>query len=279
MAKSILVSTDLSRSSQAGVRFAIQLAGQNGSKLIFYHIIELLRPTEWSAKRFSEFAENEIRQAEENLKIFIASIYKQAGVKPGKHEHVVQIASPVDRAILKYSAERKVDFICMSTRGAGVIRRLIGTYTSSVLKQSRIPVFAVPQNYRREKISHILYSSDLTGLESELRKVKAFAHSVNARLSVLHYEYLYYLREVKAKFERIAQRNQEAGVDFHFQNLELENTLNSHLMKAIQTFKPSLVILFTRHDRDWFDQLYSSSLSAKASYSTKKPLLIFSKRD
>lgn len=278
MAKSILVTTDLSKSSQAGVRFAIQLAEQNGSKLIFYHLIELLRPTEWSAKRYSAFAENEIRQGEENLKAFIAAIYKQAGVKPGKNEHVVQIGSPVDRAILKYSIERKVDFICMGTRGAGVIRRLIGTYTSSVLKQSTVPVFAVPQNYRREKISHILYSSDLSGLESELRKVKAFARSVDARLSVLHYEYLYYLQEVKAKFERIARRNEEAGVDFHFQNLELENTLNAHLMKAIRKFKPSLVVLFTRQDRDWFDQLFSSSLSARASYSTKKPLLIFSKK-
>ena len=278
MTKKILVSTDLSKSSKAGIRFAIQLARQNGSALIFYHVLEILKPTEWSARRFSNFAENEIKVAGDNLSSFIASIYKQAGVKPGKHEFVVQMGSPVDRTILQYSVERKVDFICMGTRGAGVIRRLVGTYTSSVLKNSQIPVFAVPQNYRMEKITHILYSSDLTGLESELKKVKDFAHSVNSRLSVLHYEYLYQLREIKAKFEKIARRNSESGVNFYFQDLELDNTLNAHLMKAMRKFRPSLVILFTRQNRDWFEQLYSSSLSARASYTTKKPLLIFSKK-
>jgi nucleotide-binding universal stress UspA family protein len=278
MTKKILVSTDLSKSSKAGVRFAIQLARQNGSTLIFYHVLEILKPTEWSARRFSDFAENEIKVAGDNLSSFITTIYKQAGVKPGKHEFVVQMGSPVDRTIIQYSVERKVDFICMGTRGAGAIRRLVGTYTSSVLKNSQIPVFAVPQNYRMEKITHILYSSDLTGLESELKKVKDFAHSVNARLSVLHYEYLYQLREIKAKFEKIARRNSESGVNFYFQDLELDNTLNAHLMKAMRKFKPSLVILFTRQNRDWFEQLYSSSLSARAPYTTKKPLLIFSKK-
>ena len=279
MAKKILVSTDLSKSSAAGIRFAIQLARQNQSVLIFYNVIEILKPSEWSTKRYSEFIEREMKFAEENLKKFIGGIYAKARIKPGRHEYVVQLGSPVDRTIIRYSIERKVDFICMGTRGAGLVRRLIGTYTSSVLKLSQIPVFAIPQSYRMTKITHILYSSDLNGLESELKKVKSFAHSLNARLSVLHYEYLYQLRETKEKFEKIARRNQEAGIDFHFQNLELENTLNAHLMKAIRRFRPSLVILFTRQNRDWFEQLFSSSLSANASYSTKKPLLIFSKKD
>ena len=278
MAKKILVTTDLSKGSHAGIRFAIQLAHQSGSVLIFYYVIEVLKPSNWSGKRFTDFAESEIRAGEGNLKSFIATAYKRARVKAGKHEFVVQIGSPVDRTIIRYSMERKVDYICMSTRGAGVIRRMIGTYTASVLRHSEIPVFAIPMTYRTEKISHILYSTDLLGLESELKKVKDFAHSLNARLSVIHYQYLYQLKEIRAKFEKIAQRNKESGVDFHFQNLEIDNTLNAHLMKTIRKFKPSLVILFTRQNRDWFEQLYSSSLSAKASYTTKKPLLVFSKK-
>jgi len=49
-------------------------------------------------------------------------------------------------------------------------------------------------------------------------------------------------------------------------------------MKSIRKFKPSIVVLFTKQNRDWFERLFLSSKSADISFDTKKPLLIIPKK-
>jgi nucleotide-binding universal stress UspA family protein len=43
--KKIVVTTDLSKASKAGLKFAIQLASQYEVKLVFFQVIELLIPS------------------------------------------------------------------------------------------------------------------------------------------------------------------------------------------------------------------------------------------
>ena len=53
----ILVTTDFSTNSKAGIRFALQLAAQMPCKLVFYHIVELLTPTSWGKNETAQFVE------------------------------------------------------------------------------------------------------------------------------------------------------------------------------------------------------------------------------
>jgi nucleotide-binding universal stress UspA family protein len=278
MATKILVTTDLSKNSEAGIKFAVQLASQNGSTLIFYHIMELLKPTHWHNERFKEFSTQEIAIAKNNLQKLIARIYRQTGVKMGKHEFVVQLSSTPDKAIIKYAKERKVNFICMSTRGAGLIRRIVGTYTSSVIKRSPIPVLVIPQHYKRMPITHVLYASDFNNVTAELKPVKTFTGSVKSKLTVLNYDYLSQEKEVQQKFDTVARKNKAPRTSFYLQKFNLEYSLSTHIKKAIEKFKPSIVILFTEQKRDWFDRLFLSSKSAEVSFDTKKPLLVYPKK-
>lgn len=43
--KKVLVTTDFSENSKAGIRFAIQWASQQRLSLIFVHVLHILRPT------------------------------------------------------------------------------------------------------------------------------------------------------------------------------------------------------------------------------------------
>ena len=277
MINKILVTTDLSRNSKAGIRFAIQLASQSGAALIFYHAIEIPKPTRWSDEKYAAFTEEQILEAKGKLNPFVKGVYKSSGVQPGNFECIVQVGSPVDQTIMDYALKRKVDFICMSTRGAGMIRRFMGTHTSSVLTHSTTPVLAIPKNYRATPIKQILYSSDLNDLNKELKMVKRFADLTKSKISVVHYDYLYQLKETQSKLDKVALRYQATGVKFHFEKLNMEHSLQAHLKKAIQKFKPSIVVLFTKQNRDWFERLFLSSKSADVSFDTKKPLLIISK--
>lgn len=47
--------TDFSTASRAGMRFAIQWARQQDAKLVFAHVMSILRMTSWSDKQFEAF--------------------------------------------------------------------------------------------------------------------------------------------------------------------------------------------------------------------------------
>lgn len=276
--KKILVTTDLSSNSKAGIRFALQLSRQVGSSLIFYHAVEIDRPTRWSDKKFGGYVQSEITHRKSKLESFISDVYKHARIKPGKYELAVDRVSSIQDAIIDYAVGRKVDFICMSTRGAGRLKRLVGTNTSAVISNSPVPVMVIPGNYRAKPINHILYASDLNGLSGELAKVKKFAASLKAKVTVLHYDYLYQLEEVRAKFNKVAASQSTPGIKFYLEQFKIENSLSFHLKNAVKRFNPSIVVLFTKQNRDWFERLFLSSKSAEVSFDTKKPLLIFGKK-
>ena len=49
--KKILVTTDFSENSKAGLYFAIQLASQNDAELTFFNTYHILVPTAWNDAR------------------------------------------------------------------------------------------------------------------------------------------------------------------------------------------------------------------------------------
>jgi nucleotide-binding universal stress UspA family protein len=276
--KKVLVTTDLSSNSKAGIRFAIQLAKQAGFTLAFYHGIELDKPTRWSNQQFDDYAQREINNANNQLANLVSKVYKDAGIKPGKYTLVVERVTSIRDAVISYAVAKKFDFICMSTRGAGKLKRIVGTNTSAIITHSPVPVFAIPGNYRVTPVKDILYASDLNALSGELAKVKRFAAAVKGKVTVLHYDYLYQLKEVQAKFDKIAGREKTPGIKFYLEKFNIEDSLSLHLKNAVRKFNPSILVLFTKQNRDWFERLFLSSKSAEVSFDTKKPLLIYGKK-
>src|SRR5688572_29112816 len=180
MPDKILVTTDLSKDSAAGVKFGIQLANQRKASLIFYFMIDLQKPTRWSVDQFNRYRENEMAMGHQNLNRFVQDVSKRSGLRVGKYQCVVQEGSAVGEAILQYASKAKVNFICIGTQGAGTFRRLLGTHTSYVLSNSPVPVFVVPKGYRKEKVSQLLYATDLSDLKYELKSVTKFAKGLKA---------------------------------------------------------------------------------------------------
>lgn len=275
--KKILVSTDLSASSKGGIRFAIQLAKQTGSSLVFYYAIELNKPTRWTEEKFIAYVEGEISTARQKVEEFINGIYKDSGIRAGVINVVVERVISFRDAIINYAVANQFDYLCMSTRGAGKLKRLLGSNTSWVIKHSPIPVFAIPANYKRVPVKEILYASDLTAISTELETVKGLAASLKAKVNVLHYDYLYQLEEIRSKFDATARHHKASGIKFHLEQFDIENSLSTHLKNAVKKFNPSLVVLFTNQDRDWFERLFLSSKAAEASFDSTKPLLIYGK--
>jgi hypothetical protein len=61
------------------------------------------------------------------------------------------------------------------------------------------------------------------------------------------------------------------------QKNNLEISLVKRIAQYVQKSKPELLIMFTKRDKGFFENLFLPSKSAELTYSTKVPVLIFSK--
>jgi hypothetical protein len=66
-------------------------------------------------------------------------------------------------------------------------------------------------------------------------------------------------------------------IKFHFNELDASYPLNDHIQKYVLKTKPSLLVSFTKQNRNWFDRLFLASKTADMAYDTKTPMLVFRK--
>jgi nucleotide-binding universal stress UspA family protein len=273
----ILVTTDFSDKSKAGLKYAVQLASQYPFELVFFHVCHLSYPSYWSVLRMGDYEKAEVKKIQEKLEDFVALIYKGMNMVQGNAKCIIENSTMPQTEIMGYAAKNKFDFICISTRGAGKIERLLGTNTANLINHSAVPVIAVPHNYKITSVKSILYASDLANLERELKKVVAFAKPLLAKVELLHFTSL--LKTIiDSKIIALAVKKiSNYDIKLHLKNRNPVESLVVDIEAAIKKSKPSMLIMFTEQNRNLFQKLFFSGKSAEYSFHAKLPLLVFNK--
>ncbi|BDU25719.1 universal stress protein [Flavobacterium sp. GSB-24] len=275
--KKILVTTDLSYNSKPAVRFAIQLASQTGYELAFLYVNTSFILDPFSALTFADLPETDTEVLKKDLTKFIHTLYKQTGKKPGKVSYTAESKLNVNEAIIDCAVKLKADYICMSTRGGGLVHKLLGSHTNEILHVSPIPVLVVPKYYRMKSLTSVLYPSDIEDINTELPLIKKFAAKLNASIAVYHYDYFANEDEINKKLSRIDHKFKSEKVSFYFKKLKPEISLLRHLQIDIMKTKPSIITMFAKEDRSWFEQLFQSIKTSEKGFDTKTPMLVFRK--
>jgi hypothetical protein len=179
--------------------------------------------------------------------------------------------------IMEYAKENGFSFICISTRGAGKLKRIFGTNTANIINFSEVPVIAVPSTWQTSKVEHILYASDLINVQIELPKVIAFAAPLQAAVALLHFN------SPKAKMNSAEMVETEINkitsylVKLHIENKDPDQSMVANIEAAIETIQPSMLIMFTEQNRTLFQKIFLSAKSAEYSFNAKVPVLVFNK--
>jgi nucleotide-binding universal stress UspA family protein len=274
----LFVTTDFSANSKAGVKFALQLQAQTKCELVFYHVVEIMKPTSWNDIRYKLFAKQKIADFTEKLIAFVSNVKGEEFKAKGSIAYKVEIGTSIDQMVIQGAKKNKANFICMATKGAGRVQKFFGTNASAMINNSPIPVIVVPSGYKSKAISSIFYASDFAALGPELKKLQSFSASTQAKIKVFHYDYLLHVPENKMKLEKTAAKYATKDLSFQFRRQEIEFSLAAHLKKDIQKEKPELVVLFTKQNRKWFDRLFPSSEAQEMAFNTKLPLLVYRKK-
>jgi hypothetical protein len=146
-----------------------------------------MKPTVWSDVFFKAYKNDEIERLTADLKKFIyATIGKDIG-KFSNVKFVVENCISTEKDILKYAEKNKIDFICIATRGAGMLRKVMGTHTSYIVNNSKVPVMVIPSHYRAKAIKKATYLSDFENLKNEVIKISKLSKPINLHIEALHY--------------------------------------------------------------------------------------------
>lgn len=274
----LLVTTDFSVNSKGAIRFALTLAKQSKQiELTIYHAVRFMKPTRWTDNFFKAYKHEETERLIADLKKFVHATIGQSKSKFAKIDFVIDSVISTEEGLITYSQKNKMDFICIATQGAGTLRKVMGTHTSYIVSHSKIPVLVIPSHYRSKPLKKLIYLSDFENVKKELEKVYKFSSDIKSGLDVLHYSSMVLDRN---KFER----NKEVFKAKEYKNIQLNIVKNNYelpllesIAKYVMKSKPELLIMFTKREKSFFERLFLPSKSAELTYTTKVPVLIYSK--
>jgi len=273
----IIATTDLSQNSRAGMRFAIKLAQSGNAAILFLHIHHVLRASMWSDQEYARYVQANKDSLMEELSSFVKGVYRSMKMAPLNYELAVHHNFDTVDGILEYAEKEKATYLCISTRGAGGLRKIFGTHTGKLIIKSKIPVLSVPSAYRMSPIRHVLYASDMTDYEAELTKVVAFAKPLKATVDMLHLSYPYEFIVDKELMEQTLAQKTGYKISLRYQSRDTIASLLQDLEKAINKTRPSVLVMFTNQQRDFFERLFMSSKAQEYALGAKIPLLSFNK--
>lgn len=278
--KKIIVAVDFSANSRKAIRFAIQFASQTNSEIVFFHVVNLMLSTAdgaWDTIYYTQFQNDELKRSEKSLDKLIKKVYNKNLPQRVGYKCVCQMGNDVSSEIISYAKDQNADYICTGATGVGFLGKLFGTVATHLMVNSPVPVFVIPKNYRHKALADICYSSDMVSPEPEMKIVLKLATELHAMIGVVHFDYEIGLTENMGRLTQFAQKFKNNNVRFRFKKLNALYPLNGHLRRFVVQAKPSLLVLFTKQNRNWFDRLLISSNSADMSFGAKVPLLVFRK--
>jgi len=274
----LLVTTDFSANSKGAIRFAQTLSRQTENiEVIFYHAIHIMKPTVWSDAFFKAYKNDEIERLTADLKKFIHATISRYKGKFSNVKFVVENCISSEKAILEYAEKSKIDFICIATRGAGMLRKVVGTHTSYIVNNSKVPVMVIPSHYRAKALKRATYLSDFENLKSEVTKITKLLIPIVLHIEVLHYSSIVLDKKKFEKNKELFKTKEFENIKLDIQKNNLELSIVERITKYVQKSKPELLIMFTKREKGFFESIFLPSKSVELTYTTKVPVLIYSK--
>ncbi|MCL4641346.1 MULTISPECIES: universal stress protein [Olivibacter] len=278
----ILVPTDFSINSLAGIHFAIHLANQTDAEIhlqFIYvnHLAKVFAVKEDPVVQTSLTEDKEQSAYQVKLEEFVLGIYNEMGIQPKRFSVEVIRGVRADSALLNYCAKTSgIDYICMSTKGADKIDRLFGTNTGNLVTKSDVPVIVVPLDYAIQPFTKIVYASDLQDFDAEIERVVNFSSALKTPIEVLHF--VPDLALIPDKYnQQEVEKKYNYGITFHFEKTNPVHTLLKNLRDQLVRMKPSILVLFTKRHRSFFHKLFLSDLAEDLAFHAVVPMLVINK--
>lgn len=273
--KKILFPTDFSETSLNSRSYAIEIAKRSGAQIYLMNVYNVtIYDPNMPAELVMETMTEAQKFAKENLeslsKEFVSQKYDD-----GKNLNVSVVYKQglVSDEIEVFCEENNIDLIIMGTTGeSGIIDKILGSNTASVLDKVKCPVLAVPAKAAYKNVQNIVYASNLTDDDNkEVAQLKDFVQLFDANLTYLH---ICGEDEEPSQGEKDTIFN-ELKKTSGYDKINLEMIENTDIEKGIDDYVNSHsvdILVMAIHKRNFFEKIFKRSLTKEMVYHSQIPL-------
>ncbi len=274
-----LIATDYSKAVMNAERYAVRLAKETGSTLTFLHVYQVpitlpSQPMEFAADA-EALHKSHLTKLEQHKNELFHSLKINLNDVPGE---CIVCEGSAGKQINKIAAECQSDFIIAGTHGAsGFQEALLGSHTWDVIRESTVPVLAIPEHTLYTGIQKIVFGTSYREEEIPVLNFLAnFASLFHADLTVLHVTNYVLSKEFERKLFEKFRNNIEQLV--RYPNVQMRLSVNDSVEEGLNLYcennKIDLLVM-SIPKMSLFEKLFVPNLSMarKMSFHTHTPLL------
>lgn len=277
--KNILVPTDFSQTADNAFAYALHLAKSLGADLHILHSYSMPIVSGMGVE-----SSEVIQQVFENVELTSFEDFKNKASdlrKIAENEGVTDInlsflfeEGDLILNILDIISKEHIDLVVMGTNGAsGFEKKIFGSNTLNTIKSIDTPVLSVPHGATFKGINRIGFTTLFREADKQpLREILKIAKDFNAQVRCLHV-----IQNVK--YEPVEETAKEWDAEFQSDRLKFiliegsDDSLEEHISNFIRDFNIGFLGMVKRN-QNFFESIFSSSLSKKLSNNLSVPLMI-----
>ena len=269
--KKILFATNFSDSCENAFKYILDMVKDKDITIDLVHVFQIA-PTTLSvipADTINSLIENRKELSLEKLSDLAKRIPEQ-----NRGELIANYGVYPSSEIAENVESRNSDLVVMGLREKySLLDRMIGTTTAFTIKESKVPVLAIPDGSAYTDIKDILFPTAIE-FTNELE---------NEEMEAIKWlnRFIKTLDGCKVHIIHIVQDHNQ--IDIQYKNLPLPqfdftvafaDTIEDGLFKNLEKTKSNLIAFYKPH-RNFWERLFHSSVSRKLLYQSRTPLLIF----
>lgn len=269
--KKILFATDFSQDAASAFEFAISLTKQMDGELVIMHsymtpYVDPAAPVAVLDTMYDEIQKSNHHQLDKLV---------ATAAEIGVHVHSRLVANSVVGGIEEVIQDENINYLVIGKTGdTGFLTKLLGSNTSDILDDIKIPTFVIPKVENAITISSILYATQLEFDEKiPLASVWEIADKTNAELTFVHVE-----TDDEMDMRDDAIFIQDIQSTFSDREIALQrvqaDSVEDGIKAAIHKFDSNLLVL-SSINRSFFAHLFSSGKAESISDEVNIPTLTF----
>ncbi|MBS2098735.1 universal stress protein [Carboxylicivirga linearis] len=193
--------------------------------------------------------------------------------------HTRHVKGYPEDVLVELSVSDDPDVIVMGTRSKGeTIKELLGSVTSDVIKNAKVPVLAVPAESTIDlnKISHVLFVTDFG--EQDYRSLHKLIKLVTPFNTVIHAVHFATNMPDRWDKKRLEEMRLYCAETYRKYKMEFEFITGDDFIDSLDDYiksKETDLIAMTRRKRNMISKIFHPSITRKILFHTDVPLLVF----
>ena len=285
--KNILVPVDFSQYSVNAAKYALHVADQKDASITFVHAFydSVSNPLNYESfysypADLSDTRHEMETDALERMKGFRNSMERflnNEGIAKLKIKTRI-MAGTAEDVILSMAETGQFDLIIVGSRATVPSNTWFGTFTSTLIEKSTIPVLAIPEEtvYKKSMVKKLMYATDFDKTDGiAIRKLLSLAAPLDAELYIVHIDET--SDNPFINFDLAHFKEKYAG-NIGDVKMTFDLIINGDVIKGMEDYilqKQIDIIAVTTHKRNIISSFLQPSITKELLIKIPVPILVF----